>query len=380
MTNVVVVDAIRTPIGAVHGAFVEHQPVDLLGATIAAVVSRAGVDPAAIGEIIVGCTEPVGAQSGNVARGAGLAAGVPASVGATTIDRGATSGAQALLLAVALVSAGIHRAVVAAAVDIMSLVPAGAAAMGRHPYGRPWTAAVTNGAPTVPPGVATEALAARLGIDRVEQDCWAAASVTAALAPRSVAARTAERHPAGPDEILATRPHDAEACGAFRPLHDADGTVTAANSAPPADGAAALIVADAEWLAEQHRSPLARVRTVASAAGAGDDPLGPAAAAARLALRRSGVEVDQLTAIELHEPSAVVAIALQQALGFDRSIINVQGGALALGDPPATSGIRTAVTLAHLLAATGGGGLHIVPGLGLGTAIVLDGRRVPDEE
>src|SRR5690606_15529654 len=113
---------------------------------------RAGFDAGSVAEVVCGCVEPVGGQGGNVARGGTLAAGWPATIGGTTVDRGAVSGSAAVVIAHALVRSGVAPLVVAAAVDVPSTVPPGAAAMGRHPYGRPWgTLAATR--PLVPPGV-----------------------------------------------------------------------------------------------------------------------------------------------------------------------------------------------------------------------------------
>jgi acetyl-CoA acetyltransferase len=362
---VVVLDAVRTPLAAVHGALAEVHPVALLARLLAAIEGRGTAPLGDRCEVVAGCVEQVGAQGGNVARGAVLAAGWPPGAGGTTIDRGPLSGPTALAHAVALVTAGLTPLAVAAAVDSPSLVPPGAAAMGRYPYGRPWEGALDR-RPLLPPGRAVEKLAPA----RSRQDEWAARSVQrarAALADGTFAAELIALDELAVDEIPPSRSADAAELAALPPMFDDAGTITAGNAAPDADGAALVVVADAAFAAAHDLVPLATVAAVALRAGAPDDPVGPAADAAR-AVAGPAVAAE---AVELAEPSAAVALALLDALGLDPATVNQGGGPLGLGDPTATSGLRAIVSLLQRPGWGAGGRLAVGAGLGHGSAILF---------
>jgi acetyl-CoA acyltransferase len=328
MGQPVLIAAVRSPVTAVHGALAAHHPVELLASVLEGLARSGAIDPAAVGDVLTGCVEQVGGQSGNVARAAVLAAGWPSTVPAATLDRGALSGVSALAAATALVRAGTHPVVVAAAVDLASVVPPGAAAMGRHAFGRPWQG-LPDGLPVPSPAEVAEAL----GIPRVEQDGWAAASIE-----RARAAVAAGRFHA---ELVADRPSRPDLAG-WPPMHSADGTLTAGNTAPAADGAAAVIVADAAW-AHAHGAVVLAELDVAIAAAACDDTIG----AARAAVAAVGVDPLAADELELHESSAAVAAALAQGFGWHPDRVNPDGAAIALGNPTATATLRSVVTLVH---------------------------------
>jgi acetyl-CoA acyltransferase len=368
---VVVLDAVRTPLGAVHGALAEIHPVELLAHLLRGVAARGRAPVAEARELVAGCVEQVGAQGGNVARAAALAAGWPDTVGGTTLDRGAVSGLAALAHAAALVTAGASPLAVVAAVDSPSLVPPGAAAMGRYPYGRPWEGAL-DGRPLLPPGRAAE----RLGQPRSAQDAWAARSIErarAAVADGAFATEVLALPALAADEVPSMRPADPSALAALPPMFDDDGTVTSGNAAPDADGAAVVVLADAGFVHDRGLDPLAVIDGLALRAAAPEEPVAAAVAAADAVGGAAGA-----TSVELPEPCAAVALALVAALGVDdpARLVNPVGGPLGLGDPTATSGLRALVSLVHRLAASSGAsGLVVASGLGQGAAVRLRSPR-----
>jgi acetyl-CoA acetyltransferase len=249
--------------------------------------------------------------------------------------------------------------------------------MGRHPYGRPW-GEVARAAGPVPPGVAASALAARAGINRGAQDAWAARSVLQAQRAHHElrdGAAAAGVQPVGTfahDELLATRTASSEELAAVPPLHDLEGTVTAGNSAPPADGAAALVVTAAGLPGAD--VALAEVSAARVGAGAADDPGTTVRALMHEALDDADVALADVVRIELFEPYAAVALAVLDATGVDERLVNPDGGALAIGAPTATGPLAATVTLAHALAADPGAiGLVLVPGPGPAAVLVLRG-------
>lgn len=363
----VIVDAVRTPLGAVHGELAGIHPTDLLAAVLDALRVRVGFASDAVDEIVCACVEPVGGQGGNVARGAVLIAGWPATVGATTLDRGSTSGVAALAMARALVASGAARLVLAAAVDAPSTVPAGATAMGRHPYGRPW-GTLSSSHVLLPPGLAAE----RLRISRERQEAWVVASTDRARAATEAGAFADETITIGSlagDDLPASRRFTDDALAALLPAFEADGTITSASMAPLADGAGAIAVADADWAATQGWRPLVSVTDVSLAAADPNDLAGGAVAATAALLRRSEHAVDT---VELPETFAALTLALQQRLGFDAHLVNPAGGDLALGGSPGLSDLRALVSLAHRVGrGEATAALAVAAGLGTGAAALL---------
>lgn len=366
----VIVGAVRTPLGAVHGALADVHPTELLAVALRALAERDGLDPKSVAEVICGCVEQVGGQGGNVARGATFAAGWPATVGGTTVDRGTVSGSTAVATAHAMVAAGVAPLVIAAAVDAPSTVPPGAAAMGRHPYGRPWGTLPTT-RPLVPPGVAAD----QLGVSRDAQDDWAAVSIDRTRRAVIAGAFTDELASVGPvavDEVPPSRQPDRLALGDLPPAFDPSGTVTAGNLAPLADGAAAIAIADAAWAERNGLRALASMPRVQLAAAEPDDPVGAAVAAVHAAVAQAGCSLTAVESVELPESTAATAVALLRSLGLNSDAVNPTGGALALGEPPGATDLRALVTLAHRLArGEAESGLAVASGLGLGAAVLL---------
>jgi acetyl-CoA acyltransferase len=395
----VIVDALRSPCGRRNGALSGWHPVDLVAACLEALVARnqgRGFDPAVVDDVIVGCVSQIGAQSANVARNAVLAAGWPEAVPGTTVERQCGSSEQALHFAAQAVMAGACDVVVAGGVEVQSLVPM-AASTGRA-YGAPFGPRVTrryhDRGGLVPQGVAAEAMARHWGLGRDDLDAYAAGSqeragraaaggrfdteIVPLAARRREAPEGADAVAAAPGGLVAADecvvPTSREALAALRPLVDAGGVVTAGNSAQIADGASACLVMDEDTAARLGCMALA---AVVGTAVVGTDPLlmldGPIPATRRV-LGRSGLGLADIGLVEIHESSAAVVLAWMAELGGDPAIVNVNGGAIALGHPPGASGTRQLATLVHELVRSGSRyGLSVMSGIGgTATATVLE--------
>jgi acetyl-CoA acyltransferase len=372
--RVVIVDAVRSPLGRRDGALAAVHPVDLAAAVVEAVVGRCGCDLDAVGEVVLGCASPVGEQGLNVARHAALAAGLPDTVSALTVDGQCGAGLRAVQTAVASVASGALDVVVAGGVEHMTRVPFGSALLlGSDPLG---VRLLDRYPAPLPQGVAAERAAATARLGRDALDAWALRSCERASATRS--------HRGSADEIVMVAgvavdelPHPGGVTvaqlAAFAPEWEADGVVTAGNRAPAADGAAAVLLVAAE-VAEARGLPV-RAEVVASTAVGGDPYLSGAAAvsATRQALTVAGLGLEQVDRAEVGEQFAVAALGWLQATGADPDRVNVRGGAIGLGHPLGATGARMVVTLVHELAASGGRvGLATLAGAdGVGAALVV---------
>ena len=386
-TGAYILDAVRTPIGRYRGGLAGVRPDDLAATVLRAVADRVPeVDPARIDDVWLGDANGAGEDNRDVARMAVLLAGLPATVPGTTVNRLCGSGMEAVAQASRALLLGDARVAVAGGVESMSRAPwvtldpaAGepvATALGwrlvnpRMPPG--WTISLGEGA---------EVLAEKYGIDREAQDAFALDSHRKA-AEAWDAGRFAEEVVAVPGSPLVTdesvrRDTSLEALARLRPVfREEGGTVTAGNASPLADGAAALLLADEEVVAETGRRPLARI---VSRATSGVEPhlygIGPVEAA-RKALAAAGIGWSDLVAVEVNEAfSAQVLACLAEWPELDRALVNPNGGAIALGHPLGCSGARIVGTLAHELRRRGGGyGLAAMcVGVGQGIATVLEG-------
>lgn len=391
-SSVVIVDACRTPVGLRHGGLSGWHPADLSGAVLSALVRRSGLDPAMVDEVVLGCATPLGDQGCNLARSAVLAAGWPESVPATTLDRQGASSLQAVAVAAHAIVAGSCEVVVAGGVELSTTTPAGAwVEPGSRPFGPAVVARYGGDGGLVPPGVAAERVAERWGLGREGLDGWAAQShrrarravevgcfgaeliaLTARLWDRERRLVVELDADVAADEGVGGGIEDPASCP---PMFVPNGLVTAANSAPVGDGAAALIVMSEDRAADLGRRPLARF--VASS-GAGVDPRDMFSAvipATSAVLHRAGAGLDDVARFEVDETYAAVPLAWMAELGVDPALVNPDGGAIALGHPPGASGARMLATLVHGLARTGGGlGLATVGGVGgVATAVLVAG-------
>ncbi|GAB2813362.1 thiolase family protein [Lentzea nigeriaca] len=360
----VIVDAVRTPLakGKPGGAYSEIHPVDLHSTVLAALVERTGIDPAVVDDVISGAVGQVGEQSGNTARWAALAAGFPESVPGVTVDRQCGSSQQALHFAAQGVMAGAYDVVIASGVESMSRIPIGSQTLGRNFAGMK----VLERYDLVPQGISAELIADRWNLSRARLDEFSAEShQRAATAWKNGFfdsqvtvvndLRTDETiRPDTTTEVLAgLRP-------AFRDEHweqrfpDLDWRVTAGNSSPVNDGAAALLVTSEETAARLGLRPRARVHSFAVV---GDDPvlmLTGIIPATHKVLARAGLTIHDIDAFEVNEAFASVVLAWQADTGADLAKVNINGGAIAIGHPLGSSGARLMTTLINNLEQTGG--------------------------
>ena len=367
----VIVDAVRSPLGRRDGVFAPVHPVDLAAAVVQALLARAGCDPGRVGEVLLGCASPVGEQALNVARHVALAAGLPESVPALTVDGQCGAGLRAVQLAVDAVVSGAHDVVVAGGLEHMTRVPFGSALLlGGDPLG---PRLLTRYPAPVPQGVAAERAAAVTGIGRDELDAWALRSHERAASARSRGTVVDELVPvAGVTADEAGPVVTAASLAALAPSYEADGVVTAGNSAPAADGAAAVLVVAAD--VAEVLGLAARAEVVASASAGGDPYVFAAAAvpATERVLHDAGLDVGAIDRFEVGEQFAVATLAWLRATGADPDRVNARGGAIGLAHPLGATGARMVATLVHELAS--GHGLVTLAGAdGVGAAIVLRG-------
>jgi len=361
--NAVLLSAVRTPIGR-HGGELSHvRPDDLAAIAIAAAVERSGVEPGDIEDVYFGCANQAGEDNRNVARMAGLLAGLPESVAGVTINRLCASGLSAIVTACHAVLAGDGDLFVAGGVESMSRAPLVTAKPDRaFPRGdrvlydstlgwRFPNPAMEELFPLESMGETGENVAERYGISREDQDAfalrsqhrWAEAQAAGRFADElvDVAGVETDEHPR-PDT-------SAEALAKLRPAFRPGGTVTAGNSSGINDGAAAVVIASEERARALGAEPFMRF---AGSAVAGVDPrvmgIGPIPAVRKL-LARTGVKASDLDLVELNEAFASQSLAVVRELGLDEERVNVNGGAIALGHPLGMSGARLVVSLAHEL-------------------------------
>ena len=372
MTQPVIIDAIRTPIGALGGALASVRPDDLAAHVLKAILLRNQLDPSLVEEVYLGCANQAGEDNRNVARMALLLAGFPVEVAGVTVNRLCASGLAAVNQAARAIRAGEGDVFIAGGVENMS----------RAPYSLPkaeqgfsfgnltaWDTALGWRYPnpkmqelygTDSMGETAENIAALMPeIDRSQQDAFAAESHRRAIAAIDSGKFAEEIVPVPVpqkkgDPLLVTtderprRDTTVESLARLRPAFRKDGgTVTAGNASGLNDGAAALLLMSAERAAALGLKPLARV--VASAA-AGVPPrtmgLGPVPAV-RKALSRAGLSLEDIRLVELNEAFAIQSLAVLKELGLSAEITNVNGGAIALGHPLGCSGARILTTLLH---------------------------------
>ncbi len=390
-SNAWIVDAVRTPIGRFGGALCNSRPDDLAATVLAALMERhPSFDPAAIDDVWFGNANGAGEDNRNVARMAVLLAGLPTSIPGATVNRLCGSGMEAVLEASRAIEVGDASITVAGGVESMSRAPwvlskpdvpfpRGHETLHSTTLGwrmvnprmpEPWTVALGEGA---------EILADLYKISREQQDQFAADSHAKAAAAWEIGAFDAEVVDVVGVEIDRDESIRAdstiERLATLQPAFRPNGTVTAGNSSPLNDGAAAAILADDDAVAAMGLDPLARIAGRATSAV---EPqrygIGPVVAAER-ALTRAGIGWSDLDAVELNEAFAAQSLAcLAEWPELDPKIVNPNGGATAIGHPLGCSGTRIVTTLAHHLRRTGGcyGLAAMCIGVGQGIAVVLE--------
>lgn len=385
-----VLDAVRTPFGRHGGGLASVRPDDLAAHSLRVLLDRApGLDPAAIDEVFLGNANGAGEENRNVARMAGLLAGVPTSVPGATINRLCGSSLEAAIQAARAVETGDADVVVAGGVESMSRAPWVLRKPERaYPRGDAELVSTTLGWRLVNPcmpaeyttslGAGAETLADRYQITREEQDAFALRSHQRAQAGWEAGFYDGHVVAVPGTELVRDESirsdTSREQLGALKPAFAAEGTVTAGNASPLNDGAGALLLGT-EAAAQRHGLvPIARVASRGSSAVHPElFGIGPVAAA-ETALRRAGISWGDVVALELNEAFASQSLACLAEWDVDPDLANVHGGAIALGHPLGASGARILATLAHELRRRGGGwGLAaLCIGVGQGLAVVLE--------
>ncbi len=366
MNEAVVVSAVRSPVGRgkSDGSLAHVHPIDLSAAMMKAAVERAGIDPKVLDDVLWGCALPEGGQGLNVSRLALLRAGFPVSVPGATVNRFCSSGLQTIAMGAQAIMSGMADTVLAGGVEMMSQVPMSGFRARIHPE---------LIEPYIGMGFTAERVAERWGIPRDDQDEFAYQShMKAAQAwsegryeeevisvpvekpiPNGKRNET-ESEPFSRDETIRADT-TVERLAKLRPAFKVKGSVTAGNSSPFSDGSAAVVIMSRAKAEELGVKPLARFITFAVA---GVEPdvmgIGPALAVPK-ALERAGITLDDVDLIEFNEAFAAQVLAVVKDLGFNRDILNVNGGAIALGHPLGATGAKLTTSLIHELRRRGGG-------------------------
>ena len=368
MPDAVIVSALRSAVarGKADGTLAAAgvTPVDLAGEVMKEAVLRGGVDPRDIDDVVLGCAMPEASQGLNVARNAALRAGFPVDASAVTVNRFCSSGLQTVAQGVQAVMSGMQDVVVAGGVEMMSQVPMSGYHTRLHPE-------LTES--YIGMGFTAERVAERFGVNREDQDRFALESQQKAaralgsdafgdqIVPVPFekvrwegAKKIVEPGVFARDEI--PRPDTTlEGLAKLRPAFRPNGTVTAGNASPYSDGAAAVVVMNAEKAKAAGAKPLARLVTYAVA---GIDPdimgVGPIRAIPK-ALKKAGMSLDQIDLFEFNEAFAAQALAVARELKMDMAKVNVNGGAIALGHPLGATGAKLTAQLIHELRRRGGG-------------------------
>jgi acetyl-CoA acyltransferase len=351
MTRAVIAGYARSPFHpASKGELTKVRPDDLTAQVVRGLVERTGVDPADIEDLICGCAFPEGEQGLNMARLIGFLSDMPLSVAGATVNRFCGSSMEAAHMAAGAIGMGAGEAFICAGIESMTRVPM----MGYNPLPNPdlyqrYPQAYMS------MGLTAEAVAKRYQIPRERQEAFAVESQEKATQAAQAGRYQAEIVP------IRSNGHDVKTDGTIRPettaeglaelkpAFEADGTVTAGTSSPLTDGAAAVLVCSEDYADKHGLTPLARITSVAKA---GCDPeimgIGPVHAT-RKALKRAGLEIDQIDVVELNEAFASQSLACMDDLGMDRARVNLDGGAIALGHPLGASGARITGKAASLM-------------------------------
>lgn len=371
LRRAVIVDVLRSPFGRAreNGALASLHPVNLYASVLETLVQRTGIDPQLIEDCITGCVIQVAEQSGNIGRQAVLAAGLPESIPAVTLDRKCGSAQQAMDFAAQGVIAGAYDCVIAGGVEMMSLVPMRVNRMGKDNEGTRFHARYPEG--LIRQGISAELIAARWGISREAQDAFSlrshqlagadsgaardivALEVESADGRKTVARDEGVRADSTLEKLLSLKPAFEDAAMATR-YPEIDWSVTAGNASQVTDGASAMLIME-EQLA--HSLGLKPRAAITHFAVMGDDPLLMLTAiipATRKLLKRAGLSINAVDAYEVNEAFASVPLAWQKDLGAEPDKLNVFGGAIALGHPVGASGGRLVANLLRALEARNG--------------------------
>ncbi|MCC6383283.1 MAG: thiolase family protein [Dehalococcoidia bacterium] len=391
MREVVIVDAVRTPLGRRGGALSKEHPVETSALLLKALVERNHFDPEVVDDAIFGCVGEVGAQSTNLARNVVLTAGWPYTIPGVTLDRQCSSSQQAVHFAANQIASAAHDVVVAGGTEWMSQIPLGSNVIKELGY--PFTKTMRQLYDLKSQGVSAERIAERWGVTREEADEFAADSQQkAAVAqkegrfrreivpvPGKKKGKDADGNETWEDAIIDSdegiRPGTTpETLAALKPSFKENGVHHAGNSSQITDGASAVLLTHPEMAARMGWRPRARIL---SQAVVGSDPelmlTGPITATP-LALQRAGLSLQDMDLVEINEAFASVVLAWKREMNADMSKVNVNGGAIALGHPTGCTGARLFGTILNELERTGGryGLITMCVGGGIGTATVVE--------
>jgi acetyl-CoA acyltransferase len=380
--EVVVVEAVRTPIGRGHpekGYYKDTHPNAVLGRCYTELIERAGIPASEVEDVVTGCVQQFGEQAFNVGRNAWLQAGLPEETPATTVDRQCGSAQQAVNFGAALVAAGVHDAVIGSGVEHMGHIPMGIGFKWVDDVGSPWPQELLARYNLVPQGISAEMIADKWEIPRSELDELGLRSHQLAhqateegrfereIVPFSVNGDTYQVDQGiRPDTTL-------EKLSELKPAFKEDGRVTAGNSSQISDGAAAVLIMERSKAEALGLKPRARILDQTTV---GVDPVimltGPIPATKKL-LERNGMITDDIDLVEINEAFASVVAAWRRELEPDMDRVNVNGGAIALGHPLGSTGARLITTLLHELERSDKeiGLVTMCCGGGLGTGTLL---------
>ncbi len=390
MSDVVIVEAVRSPVGKRNGGLSTIHPADLLAAVQKAVVALSGIDPAAVGQVVTGCVSQVGEQAFNIGRTAWLAAGLPLTVANTTVDTQCGSSQQATNLATALVGSGAIDSAVAGGVEVMSRVPIGSSGRKDIGLGIPIPRSYFPQYETTSQFEGAERIAEKWGITRADTDAfglrsqqnaataWAEDRFGTQIVPVDAPDLDEEGKPTGTthrverDEGL--RETSLEKLAELKPVARPDGVHTAGSSSQISDGAAAVLVMTSERADALGLTARARIVDTCLV---GVDPVlmltGPIDATQRL-FERTGLSASDIDVAEINEAFASVVLAWQKELGFTPDQTNPNGGAIALGHPLGGTGAVLLTKALHELERTGGryGLVSMCCGGGIGTGTIIE--------
>lgn len=394
MPEVVIVEAGRSPVAKRNGSFAHVHPADILGPVQMSVLARAGVDPSAVGQVVGGCINKIGAQSMNITRTAWLSHGGPQEVAASTVDSQCGSSQYAVNLAHSLIASGAEDVVLACGVENMSRIPIGsdAVAGAKAGLGKPVSRSYFEHHEWASQFEGAERIAAKYQVGRQDTDDFGLVSQERAakaiaegrfdtqIIPVEVdvfgadGERTGQRGTVARDEV--PRDTSLEALSQLKPVAREDGVHTAGTASQIADGAAAVLMMSAEAAGRLGVNPVARVTQTALV---GCDPVlmleGPIPATHKL-LERAALSIDDIDNFEVNEAFAAVVLAWARTVGADPAKVNPNGGAIALGHPLGATGCVLITKAVHELQRSGDHRALVTMccGGGLGTGTLIERR------
>ena len=383
MREVVIVEAVRTPMGRRNGVLSGIHPNDLGAKVLNELINRSGIEAGQVEDVVFGCVDQVGEQGANVARNVLLTADFPYTVPATSVDRQCGSGQQAVHFAANLIQAGVCDITIGGGVESMPRLPLGVNIM--QGPGAPFQPSMMKKYPLTPQGISAEEIAVKWGVKRQEADEFALNSQEKAKNARDEGRFDREMlqidvklegldHTVKTDEGI--RESSLEKLATLQPSFRPDGIHHAGNSSQITDGSSAILLMSREKADELGKKPRARI---VGQAVVGSDPVlmltGPITATPKV-LKHAGLELKDIDLIEINEAFASVVLAWKREIEPDMSKVNVNGGAIALGHPLGATGARLMTTMLHELERTGGRyGMQLMCcGGGLGTATIIERR------